>query len=91
MSQNQNPFQIVFSTYENIAKCIHTRFSSFFPSSSSSTSSTSDGQLMIVQPNTENFTKSVLCLWNLISRQYESVERQDLRQFCNVSKIWTTG
>ncbi|KAI3903252.1 hypothetical protein MKW98_031906 [Papaver atlanticum] len=61
MTQNQNPFQLVFSTYENIAKCIHTRFSSFFPSSSSSTpstSNTSDVHLMTVQPNVENFTKS---------------------------------
>ncbi|KAI3958958.1 hypothetical protein MKX01_023634 [Papaver californicum] len=42
-------------------KCIHTHFSSFFPSSSSSTSPTStssDSHLMIVQSNVENFTKS---------------------------------
>ncbi|XP_026393478.1 FAD-linked sulfhydryl oxidase ERV1-like isoform X2 [Papaver somniferum] len=60
-SQNQNPFQIVFNTYENIAECIHTRFSSFFPSSSSSTPSTSTtsvGNLVIAQPSGENLTKS---------------------------------
>ncbi|OVA17095.1 Erv1/Alr [Macleaya cordata] len=59
MSQNQNPFQIVFKTYDNLAKCIQTHLSNLFPisSSSSRTTTPSEIHLTISQPNIENFPK----------------------------------